>query len=34
LLNLLDLADRGIQQLIEKQKAIVGHLIQERRLAL
>src|SRR5713101_7627637 len=34
LINLLDLADRGIQQLIEKQKAIVGHLIQERRLAL
>jgi ribonuclease PH len=33
LLNLLDLADRGIQQLIEKQKAIVGHLIQERRAA-
>src|SRR4051812_47968219 len=27
LLNLLDLADRGIKQLVEKQKALVGHLI-------
>ena len=27
LLNLLDLADLGITQLIEKQKAIVGHLV-------
>ncbi|MBI4484644.1 MAG: ribonuclease PH [Acidobacteria bacterium] len=28
LLNLLDLADVGIQQLIEKQRAIVGHLVK------
>jgi ribonuclease PH len=28
LLSLLDLADRGIQQLIEKQRAIVGHLVK------
>src|SRR5229473_3045730 len=27
LLNLLDLADQGIEQLVEKQKAIVGHLV-------
>src|ERR1700688_2678480 len=33
LLNLLDLADRGIQQLIEKQKAIVGHLVATRSAA-
>ena len=26
--TLLDLADRGIRQLIEKQRAIVGHLIR------
>ena len=26
--DLLDLADQGIQQLIEKQKAIVGHLVK------
>ena len=30
LLNLLDLADLGIKQLIEKQKAIVGHLVPTR----
>jgi ribonuclease PH len=30
LLGLLDLADQGIKQLIEKQKAIVGHLIPSR----
>ena len=29
---LLDLADAGIRQLIEKQRAIVGHLIQARSL--
>jgi ribonuclease PH len=28
LLNLLDLADLGIKQLIEKQRAIVGHLVK------
>src|SRR3990172_3234648 len=28
LLDLLDLADVGIQQLIEKQRAIVGHLVK------
>jgi len=28
LVQLLDLADRGIQQLIEKQKTIVGHLVR------
>jgi ribonuclease PH len=28
LLSLLDLADQGIQQLVEKQRAIVGHLIK------
>ncbi|MGE5243517.1 MAG: ribonuclease PH [Betaproteobacteria bacterium] len=32
LLTLLDLADLGIRQLIEQQKAIVGHLIANRRL--
>jgi ribonuclease PH len=26
--TLLDLADSGIKQLVEKQKAIVGHLIK------
>jgi ribonuclease PH len=26
--TLLDLADHGIKQLVEKQKAIVGHLIK------
>ena len=31
LFRLLDLADRGIQQLVEKQRAIVGHLV--KRLA-
>ncbi|MEO8256240.1 MAG: ribonuclease PH [Acidobacteriota bacterium] len=30
LTSLLDLADLGIQQLIEKQRAIVGHLIARR----
>jgi ribonuclease PH len=30
LLKLLDLADAGIQQLIEKQRAIVGHLVKSR----
>jgi ribonuclease PH len=28
LLTLMDLADSGIRQLIEKQRAIVGHLIK------
>ncbi len=28
LLNLLDLADLGIRQLVEKQRAIVGHLVK------
>jgi ribonuclease PH len=28
LLNLLDLADVGIRQLVEKQRAIVGHLVK------
>ena len=26
--DLLDLADQGIKQLVEKQKGIVGHLIK------
>jgi ribonuclease PH len=30
LLNLLDLADRGIQQLVDKQRALVGHLVPRR----
>jgi ribonuclease PH len=30
LLTLLDLADLGIKQLIEKQRAIVGHLVKDR----
>ena len=30
LLQLLDLADQGIKQLIEKQKAIVGHVVPNR----
>jgi ribonuclease PH len=30
LLTLLDLADTGIRQLIEKQRAIVGHLVPSR----
>jgi ribonuclease PH len=30
LLDLLDLADLGIKQLIEKQRAIVGHLVKDR----
>jgi ribonuclease PH len=28
LMTLLDLADRGIAQLVEKQRAIVGHLVK------
>jgi ribonuclease PH len=32
LLALLTLADRGIRQLVEKQKAIVGHLVPGREL--
>jgi len=28
LMTLLDLADHGIQQLVEKQRAIVGHLVK------
>ena len=30
LIALLDLADLGIRQLVEKQRAIVGHLIAGR----
>src|SRR5262249_10543100 len=30
LLKLLDLADAGIQQLVEKQRALVGHLVKGR----
>ena len=30
LMHLLDLADAGIRQLIEKQKAVVGHLVSVR----
>ena len=30
LLTLLDLADAGIKELVQKQKAIVGHLIASR----
>ena len=30
LMTLLDLADHGIAQLIDKQRAIVGHLVKER----
>src|SRR5437762_5437635 len=30
LLTLLDLADEGIRQLVEKQRAIVGHLVPSR----
>jgi ribonuclease PH len=29
--TLLDLADRGIAQLVEKQRGIVGHLVPTRR---
>src|SRR5438477_3150841 len=29
LLNLLDLADHGIRQLVDKQRAIVGHLVKQ-----
>jgi ribonuclease PH len=32
LLELLDLADGGIQQLIEKQRALVGHLVKTRQV--
>jgi len=28
LMTLLDLADQGIRQLVEKQRAIVGHLVK------
>ncbi len=28
LMSLLDLADLGIRQLVEKQRAIVGHLVK------
>jgi ribonuclease PH len=31
LLTLLDLADLGIRQLVEKQRAIVGHLVRTRQ---
>jgi ribonuclease PH len=31
LLTLLDLADLGIKQLVEKQRAIVGHLVRTRQ---
>ena len=31
LLTLLDLADAGIRQLVEKQRAIVGHLVSTRQ---
>jgi ribonuclease PH len=27
--TLLDLADHGIRQLVDKQKAIVGHLVKQ-----
>ena len=30
LMTLLDLADHGIRQLIDKQRAIVGHLVKQR----
>ena len=30
LLTLLDLADHGIRQLVEKQRAIVGHIVPNR----
>ena len=30
LMTLLDLADLGIRQLVEKQRAIVGHLVKAR----
>src|SRR3984893_2048534 len=33
LLNLLDLADHGIKQLVEKQRAIVGHLVPASKSA-
>jgi len=28
LLTLMDLADEGIKQLVEKQRAIVGHVVK------
>jgi ribonuclease PH len=31
LINLLDLADSGIRQLVDKQRAIVGHLVSARQ---
>ena len=31
LLTLLDLADAGIRELVEKQRAIVGHLVATRQ---
>jgi ribonuclease PH len=34
LLQLLDLADAGISQLVEKQRAIVGHLVSSRAAQL
>jgi ribonuclease PH len=33
LMTLLDLADHGIKQLIDKQRAIVGHLVKTRDMA-
>jgi ribonuclease PH len=33
LMTLLDLADHGIKQLVEKQRAIIGHLVAHRPLA-
>jgi len=33
LMTLLDLADHGIAQLVEKQRAIVGHLVKRRDMA-
>src|SRR4029078_10980179 len=33
LMALLDLADHGIKQLIDKQRAIVGHLVKQRDMA-
>src|SRR5258705_13759480 len=33
LMLLLDLADHGIAQLVEKQRAIVGHLVKRREMA-
>src|SRR6185295_3229088 len=33
LMTLLDLADHGIKQLVDKQRAIVGHLVKRRDMA-